>query len=232
MMRRRLAAEFERDRRQMLGGRAHHFVADLGRAGEQQVVERLRAERGAKRRVAVHHRDVIAREGLADQLLEQRRRARRQFGHLDDRAIAGRQRADERPGGEQHRIIPRHDDADHTERLRHDFRARRQQPFVGAAALRFHPALAVPERGVDLFLHEQEFGEQHFLFRAIAEVGVHRVGEGVAIVEHEFAQRFADAWRACPTKDTARASKHGVDRAAALRARRPPPDRSSWMSTP
>ena len=31
---RRLAAQFERDRRQMFGGGAHHFMADLGRAGE------------------------------------------------------------------------------------------------------------------------------------------------------------------------------------------------------
>jgi hypothetical protein len=39
-------------------------------------------------------------------------------------------------------------------------------------------------------IHQQEFGEQDFFLRAIAEVGVHRVGERVAMVEYHFAQRL------------------------------------------
>jgi len=50
------------------------------------------------------------------------------------------------------------------------------------------PCLKSTQRCVDFLLHQQEFGEQHFLPRTIAEVGVHRVGEGVAIVEQHFAQ--------------------------------------------
>ncbi len=106
------------------------------------------------------------------------------------------------------------------------FTRARQQPFVGAAALRFHPPFAVAQGRVDFLFHQQEFCEQHFLFRTIAEVGAHRVGERVAIIEQHFAQRL-QMRRARSTTDTARANTHDADRQAALAARRPRADRSS-----
>ena len=55
--RRRLAAEFERHRRQVVGGSAHHLAANLRRAGEDDVVERQRGERlcGLDRATADRH---------------------------------------------------------------------------------------------------------------------------------------------------------------------------------
>jgi hypothetical protein len=53
---RRLAAELQGHRRQVVRGHAHDVVADLGRAGEQQVVEGQAGEIGAHRGVAQHHR--------------------------------------------------------------------------------------------------------------------------------------------------------------------------------
>ncbi|ABA50173.1 hypothetical protein BURPS1710b_0408 [Burkholderia pseudomallei 1710b] len=185
----RLAAQLERDGREVLGGRAHHVPADVRRAGEEQMIERQPAERRADLRIAVDHRDVIAREGFRDQFLEQLRRARRQFGHLDDRAIAGGERADERARGEQHRVVPRHDDADDAERLWHHLRARGAQPLVHRPALRLDPALAVLERLVDFLFREPDLGHQHFFLRAMAEVRVDRGGERIAVLEQHLAQR-------------------------------------------
>ncbi len=154
------------------------------------MIERLRAEGGGERGVAIHHGDVVARESLRDQLLEQGRGARRQLRHLDDGAVAGGEGAHQRTGGEQHGVIPRHDDADHAERLRDHLGARRQQPLVRAAPLRSHPALAVPERAVDLLFYEEELREQNFFLGAVAKVRVHRFGECVAVVEQHRAQRL------------------------------------------
>jgi hypothetical protein len=53
---RRLAAQFQRHRRQVVRGHAHDAVADRGRAGEQQVVEGQPGEICADRGIAEHHR--------------------------------------------------------------------------------------------------------------------------------------------------------------------------------
>jgi hypothetical protein len=62
---RRLAAQFQRHRRQVVRRHAHDVVADLGRAGEQQVVEGQPREIGAHRGVAQHHRDILGGESIS-----------------------------------------------------------------------------------------------------------------------------------------------------------------------
>ena len=85
--RRRLAAELERDRRQIGGGRRRHLPPDGGRAGEQQMIERQRDERLAGLGVADDDADEVGIEIFRRQLGEQRRDARRQLGGFDQRAI-------------------------------------------------------------------------------------------------------------------------------------------------
>ena len=62
---RRLAAELQRHRRQVLRRRLRDEAADRRGAGEEQMVERQFHERLADRRVAGKHRQLVLGEGLA-----------------------------------------------------------------------------------------------------------------------------------------------------------------------
>ena len=55
--------------------------------------------------------------GLQGQLAQPDRGQRGQLGRLEHHRVAGRQRRGEPPAGDRHREVPRHDDADHAERL-------------------------------------------------------------------------------------------------------------------
>ena len=57
------AAQLQRHRREPWRRRGQHLPADLGAAGEEDVVERQRAERRAQRGVAVQHPHMIGVEG-------------------------------------------------------------------------------------------------------------------------------------------------------------------------
>jgi hypothetical protein len=108
--RRRLAAELERDRRQVLGGGAHDGAAGVGRAGEDQVIVGQRRELlGAH---AGEDRDDLLGEDGPHLLGEEPAQVLRVGGHLDHHAVARGQRAGERADGEKQRVVPRRDDAD------------------------------------------------------------------------------------------------------------------------
>ena len=141
--RRRLAAQFQRHRREVGRGGTHHVMADGGGAGEQQVVERQRRKRLGDLGVAGDHADLVGVEMRVHQLGEQRREARRVLAHLDHCAVAGGQGVDQRADGQEQRVVPRHDDADHAQRLRPQFGPRRQKQQVGQAPARLHPAPAL-----------------------------------------------------------------------------------------
>jgi hypothetical protein len=126
--RRRLAAEFERHRRQVFGRGAHHVVADRSRTGKQQMIEGQLRKRLRDAGVALDDRQLVLGEVLADQLGEQRRGMRRHLGHLDQRPIAGGQRCGERRDGEENRVVPGDDDAHGAERLIAHFGPPRLEP--------------------------------------------------------------------------------------------------------
>jgi hypothetical protein len=144
--RRRLAAEFQRHRRQVRGRGRHHPAPDRGRSGEQQVIERQCAEVRRDRRVAVDDGDLVRGEARGHEPPETRAERRRELRQLDHDAIAGGERTRQRPDAEEDRVVPRHDDADHPEWLRHDFAARRHVPLGHRRAPRAHPAPPVPHR--------------------------------------------------------------------------------------
>ena len=116
---RALAAELERDLLEVAGRGLDDQLADLGRAGEGDLVDVV--VRGQRRaRVAVAGDDVehaVGQAGLLEQLAEAQRRERRLLGRLeDDRAAAG-QRGPELPGRHQQREVPRDDLPDDADRL-------------------------------------------------------------------------------------------------------------------
>jgi hypothetical protein len=56
---RRLAAEFQRNRHQVLARRPHHRAPDRRASGEQQMIERQRGECGSYGRIAGDYGDLL-----------------------------------------------------------------------------------------------------------------------------------------------------------------------------
>ena len=114
-----LAAELEREADVAARGGGLDVLADLGRAGERDLVDvRVADQRGAGRAVAgddVH--DAVRQLGLLADLGQQQRGQRRRLGRLEHRGVAARERRGELPGGHQQREVPRHDLADDAHRL-------------------------------------------------------------------------------------------------------------------
>ena len=93
-------------------GRLHDQLADLGRAGERDLVHvRVRGQRGAGG-LAEAGDDVdhaVGDAGLGDQLGQPQRGQRRLLGGLEHHGAAGRQRRAELPRRHQQREVPRDD---------------------------------------------------------------------------------------------------------------------------
>ena len=117
----RLAAAFERDALHVaFAGVDHHQLADLGRAGEGDHVDvRMERERLAGPLAETRHdvEHAVGQARLLRQPAERERGERRLLGGLQDHRIAGDQRRADLPGGNDQRIVPRHDRADDAERL-------------------------------------------------------------------------------------------------------------------
>ena len=114
---RALAAELERDRRQRGCGGGQDLAADLGATGEQHVVESLCQQRLGRLTVSLDDDHRLGVDVSRQQVGQQGRNRRRQLGRLDDGAVAGRDRADERAEREVERVVPRADDEHDAERL-------------------------------------------------------------------------------------------------------------------
>ena len=115
-----LAAELEGD---PLVGAGHGLgdrAADLGRAGEGDLVDvRVRDERPAGLAGAGDDVDDAGRQvGLLADLGEQQRGQRRGLGRLEHDRVAGGERRRDLPRQHQQREVPRDDLAGHAERLR------------------------------------------------------------------------------------------------------------------
>ena len=189
--RRRLAAQLERHRRQVLGRGAHHRAAGVGRAGEDQVVEGQGGEL-VRRHPRQHRQDVLG-ELRAHQLGEEAAEVLRVRRHLDHGAVAGGDDAGQRAHGQEERIVPRRDDADDALRLRDDAVAAGGEDQRHVPALRFHPLRELAARVADPVDAAEELEHLRLFRRAVAEVGVDRVGDGVGVVEQDALERVEAA---------------------------------------
>jgi hypothetical protein len=84
----RLAAQLQRDGREILGCRAHHIAPDRRGPGKEQVVEGQRHEFASEVGPAVHDRKQRRIEMTRDESREEFARSRRGFRHLHEDAVA------------------------------------------------------------------------------------------------------------------------------------------------
>ena len=130
---RRLAAKFEGHRSQVRCRRGHDLASDLGRAGEEKVIERQRGKARGQLRAAEDGRHAFLRKYLGQQVAQQRRGARRVFGGFQHHVVAGGDRRNQRNQGQVDRVVPRRNDADDTQRALLHLGARRpEQPVCEA----------------------------------------------------------------------------------------------------
>ena len=133
----------------------------------------------------LYHAHEFRGEALGDEAGEELGRGGGRLRHLHEDAIARRERADEGADREVHGIIPRHHDPHDAQGLVMDARAARQEPEVGAPALRAHPAGEVAARMCDGLEGREEFKELRLFARAPPEVARDRVGEGRGLIEQQ-----------------------------------------------
>ena len=164
--------------------------SDGGRTREHQVIERQRRERLRRGDRAAEHRDLVLREHLREQCAHRRGGPRRVLGHLDHRAVAGRDGRDQRPEREVHREVPRGDDADDSLRLVHHEGAIGGEQQLGMARARPHPAREVAPRVVDLEHRPDHVGQLRLEKGAAAEVGVDGGRQPVLVSPECNAQRL------------------------------------------
>ena len=157
---RALAAELERDERQMLGARLRDDAPDLGAAGKEDVVPLAGQQRLGDLDTAFEHRDEALVERLAHEVGDHGRRRRRELGRLDHRDVACRERGDERRDRQVHRVVPRADDQVHAQRLVVDVAGRRRGDHRReAGALVLHPLAELLERVLELVGDEADLGD-------------------------------------------------------------------------
>jgi hypothetical protein len=177
---RRLAAQLQRHRRQVGRRRAHDMPADFRAAREQQVIERQARELYRALRLAEHDRHLALLEGLGKHVAHQLGRARRALRHLDQDAVARREREHQRARGKRDRVVPRRDDADDAERLEVDHRLGGRHQQAGAAPLRLHPALQAPQAVIDVVDDDQDL-RHRLRAGAAAEIRRERDDEAFAV---------------------------------------------------
>ncbi|MNK86103.1 hypothetical protein D3C87_1060060 [compost metagenome] len=116
---RRLAAQFDGARDDVLGGAMHDVRAHRGRAGEGDLGDALAGGQGLAGFATETLDDVqhARRQQVGDQLGEDHDRQRRLLGRLEHDAVAGGQCRGEFPGGHQQREVPRNDLPDHAQRF-------------------------------------------------------------------------------------------------------------------
>ncbi len=118
-------------------------------------------------------------------------RGRRQFGWLDHRPVAGGQYVDQRPQGQEDRIVPGGDNADHAERLVFDAIAAGLEVHatVARACGRIQPArcLRAWAAGAD---RGQDFRHQGLHAGPVAEIGADGGHDGFLVGAYQRLQPF------------------------------------------
>ena len=155
----RLAAALELDALHVRLARVdEEQLPDLARAGEGELVDvQVAAERlaGGLAEAGEDVEHAVRDARLGGQLGERERDDRRLLRGLEDDRVARRQRRAELPGRHQQRVVPRHDQPDHADRLARDERERRRsrRPDLAVDLVdRLGEVAEVGRRAVDLAL--------------------------------------------------------------------------------
>ena len=93
-----------------------------------------------------------------------------EFARLDHHAVARREGAGEWREREVHGVVPRRDDADDPERLRHDLGVRGRGEPADGAGLDLHPLVEVGAAVLDGLDGREDLGEEGLVLAAVAEV--------------------------------------------------------------
>ena len=188
---RALAAELERDRLDVgLADRPQERPADLGRAGERDLVDRRMARQGVADDPAGTGHDVedaVGQAGFGRQLGEAQGAQRRLAGRLEDDRVAGGERRAELPGGDDQRVVPGHDRGDHADRLAGDER-QRIGPGRADLAVDLVDRLGVPleRRGGARNVHPERVADR------LADVERFEQGELLEVLADELRQAEQD----------------------------------------
>ena len=204
--RRRLAAELQRHRRQVVrrserDQRGPTVVEPVKNRWSQ----RRRANAwptAASPRTTANSSSANSRETRFSQ---QRRRRRGQLRRLQQHAVAGGQRADRRRERELDRVVPRADDADHAQRLAQDAATTRAAGAAVSprAACCIHCRRWLSARA-RLGGDEEELGQPRLVVRAMAEVLRHRRAQRL-LVPMTISARAGRGSGARPGTESARA---------------------------
>ncbi len=187
---RALAAQLERDRREVLGCRGHHHLGHALVTGVEDVVEALLEQLGGLGDAALDHRERVLVEVARQDRRDRRGGVRGDLGGLHHRAVARGDGADQRRGDHRQRVVPRRDDQHHALGLGPDVAAPGLRHDRRAHPLRPHPGGQVLARVLHLGLDEIDLGHAG-LEPALAEVEPQRLGEvGLVFAQHavEFGQ--------------------------------------------
>ncbi|MNS22584.1 hypothetical protein D3C72_543840 [compost metagenome] len=144
---RRLAAQFDGGRDDVLGGAFHDVRADRGRAGEGDLGDALAGGQcfTGFAAVALHHVEHAFWQQVTDHFQQHGDAQRGLFGRLEHHAVAGGQCRGEFPGGHQDREVPRDDLPDHAQWLMDVIGHGAFVDFRGAAFLSADAASEVAE---------------------------------------------------------------------------------------
>ncbi len=104
--RRTLAAQFERDRCQVLAGRLHNQTTHALRPREKQTVERESRKIGRNAGIACDHGRILGRIDFSNHRFDEFGRLRREFRWLHHDVVPGGDGPDHRADAEKQRIIP------------------------------------------------------------------------------------------------------------------------------
>lgn len=181
----RLAAQFQRHRCQVVRRGDSDLASYRGGAGKNEMVERQRRKIAADLNAAFDHGQLGRGEITRRQLRQQARKGRRQLAGFDHHAIARRQGGSRRHQRQLAGVVPRHDIADHTQRLRHDPARAGQHVQRRRHAARPHPAPQLAALLADGRQHDEQLRQHHFLPRAPAKVGIDRFQDGRFVVGHQ-----------------------------------------------
>ena len=181
---RRLAAELEDDRGEVLGGLLEHDLADVAAPREEDQVESFVQERLGLLGAPLDHRDGLRVEVARHQVSHQGRSVGRDFRRLQDRRIAAGQRTHQGRQEQVDGIVPGADDEHHAEGVvgRPGSAGLGQERRV--LPLWPHPPVEVLERVVDLADHEADLGEIR-LEPGLAEIGPERLADSRLLLLQE-----------------------------------------------
>ncbi|GAQ77547.1 hypothetical protein T45_09366 [Streptomyces turgidiscabies] len=116
---RALAAQLQSDRGEMTGRRRHDDTSDRAVAGVEDVVEPLLQQRGRLRHASLDDGHGPRVQDPGQPVGEHGRRRRSHLTRLEDHAVPGGQRTDDRRQSQIHRVVPGSDDQHRAQRLTH-----------------------------------------------------------------------------------------------------------------